>query len=294
MGGGGSYYDRDVSVTRRTTSSFSEQVMSRRSLDPAVDPKNRKLVTEARSPIVFPFDDTGSMGTLPKVIVDKMPMICGQVAEMQILDDPVISVATFGDDGNREPASIQVGDFTQLRNADSWFQRLWLVGNGGGNGIESYELAMYYYAYMCDIPNAETPIFILTGDEGFYAKLPRNRLDRLFGRKFKRNKATTARQVFADLDRKFKGNVFIVRKRYSDESRVMRQWTNLMGRSRIALLGEDKAIGDVALGVIALASGRYDLDQYLASMAERKQTKTRIANVRESLVPVAEYCAGRG
>ncbi|MFC1639012.1 hypothetical protein ACFL26_01945 [Patescibacteria group bacterium] len=295
MGGGGTYYDRDVTPTRRrqTVSRFAEEVTSRRTLDAAVNPKNRKIVVEAANPFAYDFDNTGSMQRLPQVIVDKMPMICGQAVELELFEDPRISIGTFGDAITSEPAPVQAGDYALMRNADDWFKRLWLYGGGGANHRESYELMMYQRAYLNEFKGAVLPVYIITGDEGFREEIPQADLDRLFGRKYRRHEATTAEQVFADLEVKFNGNVFIVRRRYSHENDVMRQWVGLMGRGRIAVLSDDKSVGDVSLGVLALATGKYTLDQYVDSMREREQTADRISRVRDSLAPVAEWCAGR-
>ena len=45
---------------------------------------------------------------------------------------------------------------------------MFLEGNGGGNGIESYELAAYFYARHVNIKKAELPFFFITGDELMY------------------------------------------------------------------------------------------------------------------------------
>src|SRR5436190_20811646 len=85
MGGGGSYYDRDISDGyARSTQGFSQDAaekMGRTAADPGLLPKDRKLVTSSKSPVVYAFDVTGSMGNLPRIIYDKMPLIGGQVVE---------------------------------------------------------------------------------------------------------------------------------------------------------------------------------------------------------------------
>jgi hypothetical protein len=289
--------------------------MSRRSIDRLVDPKGRKLTTSATSPLVLTFDTTRSMGALPKATVDKAPMVVGQTVSLNLMKNPEISVAGFGDVLS-DRAPVQVGDFVPLQAVDDWLGRIWLERGGGGNGAESAAHAAYHYAYLCEMPNAKTPIFILTGDEGVHPNLTIAELNRIFGNKFGRHRSTTPERVFADLIQKFQGNVFMIRRQMrgvKSEPAAMRQWERLLGRERIALLNRvetkrywggsdydytegDKSIGDVTVGLIALATGRMTLDEYCVSMVkarEEPQTKNRIKIVRQTLEPIAEFCADR-
>jgi hypothetical protein len=275
--------------------------MSRIDLDPALDPRDRIITTTAKGPIGFGFDETGSMGDLPMIIRDKYALVAGQVDALGLVKDPVMSVCGIGDAENNERAPVQIGDFLTLREVGDGFKRICLEGKGGGNYKESYDLWMYYFAYMCEMPNAETPFLILTGDEGIRETLPQNRLKQLFGSK-RKHKTVSLERVMSDLERKFMGNIFLIRRFYSAnyEEDVMNQWVRLLGRGRIAMLERstdgDKSIGDVTVGLLALATGRMTLDEYCVSMIkarEEPQTKARIARVRKTLKPIAEYCADR-
>src|SRR3989344_2256658 len=121
MGGGGSYYDRDVTVggtrSSRGYSDFAEETMDRSSVNAAVLPKNRRIKSTNKSPLVLAVDGTGSMGTLPKIFVDKTPMVAGQLAMNKYLDDPAMRVAVVGDVvSDRGP--IQIADFVEMRKLD--------------------------------------------------------------------------------------------------------------------------------------------------------------------------------
>ena len=281
MGGGGSYYDRDVSDKKlRTRSGFTsvaEEKFQRRSADEAVLPKNRRLICNVRSPVVLAMDDTGSMGNLPKIFTDKTPMVAGQLAERKYLEDVEISLAGIGDVIS-DDAPIQVADFSAVRNLDNWLERLWLEGNGGGQHFESYEFMAYFYAKYVEMPNAETPMFIFTGDEGFREELLATDLTKHFGG---RHKKTSAKEIFDELKRKFKGNVFLIHRYYQDarlNEEILRQWQGVLGETHVIEMGPQKndlAIADIMLGLFAIIGGKQTLVEYLNDMRARGQDEHR-------------------
>jgi hypothetical protein len=312
MGGGGSYYDRDVtSKSLRSTSTgvstVAERALGRTSIDSALLPKNRRLICTARNPLVYGFDETGSMDTLPKIIWDKWPGIVGQVVAREYLPDPEMSISAIGDIRSDDSA-VQICDFSPLRNLDKWLKRIHFEKNGGGQGSESYEMNAYYYANFCDMPNAELPIYLVTGDEACVPQLYERDLEEHFGGK---HKDTTAKKVFADLLGKFKGNVFRIQRYYAgrgredwSQSKIVSQWESFIGKERIIHLPQGKegdlAIGDITLGVYAIVSGARTLKQYLGDMSNRDlelgkgvkyepQSKERIKQVEEALQPLKDF-----
>ncbi len=292
MGGGGSYYDRDVQDGyNRGSAGFSNDAaekMGRTAADPGMLPKDRRLTCAAAAPVVYAFDVTGSMGNLPRIIYDKMPLIAGQIVECGYLQDPAMSLAAVGDILS-DRAPIQVAEFSEVRKLDDWLQRIWLEGNGGGQAQESYEYTAYYYARMCDLTGAVTPFFLITGDEGFRETLYGSDLARHFGGTHENIEASA---VFAELKKKFLGNVFLVRRRYNgtQDRAIASQWEKALGPEYVVPLGSDQAIADVTLGVFALRTGARTLDTYLDDLKTKRavpQTDERIQEVRTSLERLA-------
>lgn len=311
MGGGGSYYDRDVTdrAYRRASgvSSIAERELRQDRAAPALLPRNRKLVCSARNPLAYDFDLTGSMGILPKIIYDKWPGIVGQIVARKYLPDPQMSIAGTGDIRS-DSSPLQMADFSALRNLDKWFKRIHFEGGGGGQGSESYAMTAYFYAYLCSFPKARNPIYLITGDEAFVENLNAEDLNEHFGGE---HQNTTAQKVFADLLSRFRGNVFLIHRRYAGEGfegwtdqRIVRQWEGVLGKERVIHLPEDLAIGDVTLGVYAIVSGARTLKQYLEDMRTRPldlgegvkyepQSEERIRQVEEALQPLKDFKAVR-
>jgi hypothetical protein len=164
-------------------------------------------------------------------------------------------------------------------------------------------VAAYYYAYLCDLPKAVNPICLFTGDEGFRADLYADDLREHFGGK---HQDTTANKVFADLAKKFKGNVLLIHRFYDGgtDERIVREWREALGEKRVILLPRgsdgDLAVGDVTLGVYAIVSGARTLAQYMDDMRTRPldlaqnvkyepQSPERIRQVEKALQPLEDF-----
>ncbi len=308
MGGSGSYYDRDVTATYRTLnnkgySDDAERVLGRNKMDPELLPKGWRLYCVAKNPLVNWFDVTGSMGILPKIIWDKWPGIVGQLAARHYLPDPEMSVAAIGDI-RHDHSPLQVCNFDKLRNLDRWLKRLHFEGGGGGQGSESYEMMAYYYLHYCEMPNAELPIIIMTGVEACVDTLYASDLKEQFGGD---HEDISTKEVFRALLEKFHGNVFRIQRYYPshgsegwDHDKIVAQWERLIGRERVIHLPEDRAIGDIMLGIYAIASGATTLTQYLIDMRERPlnlaegvkfepQSLERVKQVEKALAQLRDY-----
>ena len=300
MGGGGAYYDRNVTdKSRRTSKGFSdiaEERMSRTQTDAAVIPGKRRLICNAKSPVVYAYDVTGSMGGLPKIIFDKVPMMAGQLTEQNYLEEVEISIAAIGD-VLCDQAPLQVCDFSVIKSLDEWLQRIWLEGNGGGQRKESYELIAYFYAKKCEMPNAKTPIFLFTGDEGLREKLPAATLREHFGEDAE---SMDACDVFDELKKKFRNNVFLIHRPYyqtlSADEEIVAQWEKALGKEKVIKIKNDLAIADITLGLFAIVSRKRTLEEYLQDMRMRRnhetgelepQSEERVEEVREALSELA-------
>lgn len=289
MGGGGEYYDRDTRDgyrrTRRGFSVESQKAMGRTSMDPVMLPKDRIIRTDCLSPVVSAFDVTGSMGNLPLIIRDKMPLIAGQIIQNGYLEDPAMSLAAVGDVVS-DSGPIQVGEFLPLRSLDQSLGRIWLEGKGGGSAQESYEFTAYFYARYCLMPNAQNPFFVFTGDEGFRERLYANELRHHFGSEHQDIEAT---QVFEELKQQFRGNVFLIHRKYENpnaDREILMQWRRVLGIEHVVQLHSDEAIADVMLGIFAIRTKKRTLDEYLDDLRtarDKPQTPERIEEVRESL-----------
>jgi hypothetical protein len=200
-----------------------------------------------------------------------------------------MSLAAVGDILS-DAAPIQIADFSIIRKLDDWLERIWLEGNGGGQAKESYEFTAWFYARRCELAQATQPFFLVTGDEGFRETLYKGDLERHFGGT---QETVETDLVWAELKRKFKDNVFLIRRKYSgkENEQIQVQWEKALGKEFVIPLFSDQAIADVTLGLFAIAGGTRTLDEYLEDLKTKRavpQSDERIAEVRRSLERYAE------
>lgn len=284
---GGDYYDRDVGVSTGTSGGGSSQantVLSQSFLHKSCDPKrwcDEKLESDAKNPIVFALDVTGSMGEWTKIIYDKMPMFYGQIMMKNYLEDPSISFCAIGDHGG-DNAPLQCTEFGRGKEIDQLISRIYLEGNGQGNGIEGYEMSTYFYDTRVTLLNCQIPFMFITGDESYYDEVSPDVVLGLLGVPVKDK--ICGKTAIQNAMKKY--NLFIVKKHYDDTS--IKKWTSALGSERVLNIKTPKACVDIILGAIALTSGARTLDEYIKDLVERGQSDDRVVEVTEALKPYWE------
>ena len=207
-------------------------------------------------------------------------MFYGQIMMQKYLKEPSISFCAIGDYSS-DDAPLQITDFGVGKEIDQLISKMYLEGGGGGNGIENYELSAYFYLNHSQLKNTEMPFFFLTGDEGFYDKIPINVVKQIIGSDIQNEELSN--DVWKGIMKKF--NFFFVKKEYSDEKRVRKQWIEAVTEERILYIQNPKAVIDVILGAIALTTGKRTLEGYINDMKERGQDDSRIEEVVKALSP---------
>ncbi len=294
MGGpSGRFYHRSTrdgaATGSRGHTTQAEQLMTQREIHPSVVP-NRRISTIAKAVLSLIYDVSASPDNLPVIFVDKLPMFAGQMAIQRYMDNPEVSLAAVGDMGDRAP--LQVCDYAGIKDLDDWITRLWREGNGRGNHVEAYELAAYYYAYMAEIPDDSEAFCFFICDKGMRDRLYQSDLNRLLGGS---HESAITDKVFEDLLAKYHGNVFLLHRQYGGAERdriALATWERRLSKKRIVEFGyNDKAIIDILLGVIAIASGTRTLEEFHHDMIHGRdvpQTPERIEVVMRALTPFWE------
>src|SRR6185312_16481445 len=122
--------------------------------------------------IVFALDVTGSMGEIPENLAKhQLPHFMKLLTDCNIAD-PQLLFSAVGD-ATSDRASLQTGQFeTTAELMDQWLTWCFLEGGGGGQGTESYELALYFLSQHTEMDSMlkrnRRGYLFMTGDERPY------------------------------------------------------------------------------------------------------------------------------
>lgn len=193
--GSGTYSHADR-MTRLIDSGFHtktrEEIFTASGMNESMDPKHIKM-REARDSeehpnsfaIIIGLDVTGSMGSVPHYLVkDGLPEIVQKIMDNGIADPQILFVGIG--DHKCDQAPLQVGQFESSDELmDKWLTDLWLEGNGGGNGGESYFLAWLFAAQRTSVDCFEKRnkkgVLITIGDEPIHRAIHNADVGKIMG-----------------------------------------------------------------------------------------------------------------
>lgn len=287
---GGSSYDRDVysdssssswgSSSSFGASSYSASRFTSSSLDSSLKPNGKILESKTKSPIIVVLDVTGSNINFARVVYDKLPMFYGQIEQKEYLKDFDISFCAVGD-AYTDHYPLQICDFAKGIELDSWLEKIVLESGGGGQGMESYELAAYYLYKKTKFVAGSEPIIFFIGDEKPYSTVNQSQAEQ-----FDIECLESGIDPFKLLRKKVNDNVFMLLNKYGSryfEDETISCWEKLLAPEHVIKIGEEKAIVDLMLGIISMVSSARTLETYKIDMLDRGQTQSRIEGVSKSL-----------
>ena len=178
-------------------------------------------------------DVTGSLANNPRIIQANLPTLLKGLEG--VVEDPQILFGAVGD-AKSDRASLQVGQFESGIEMDDDLSRFYLEGNGGGNGGESYELAIYWFARHTSIDcmekrNKKGYLFII-GDEPPHAFVEPAEVESVLGSKLASRISVEA--IVKECQEKY--NIFFLipnGSSHSSERSVEARWAKLLGAENV-------------------------------------------------------------
>jgi hypothetical protein len=155
-------YTRYATSTNYRAKSVRE-VFESRNVPDMLNPAKLKLRESCDSadnpestPIILALDVTGSMGRYASEIAkDHLPTIMTRILEERPVTDPHMMFMGIDDVACSPGEALQVSQFEADIRILEQLRNIFLVGNGGGNGSESYDLAWYFAANKTKIDSFE-------------------------------------------------------------------------------------------------------------------------------------------
>lgn len=97
-------------------------------------------------PMVIAFDQTGSMGSVPREMQARLKAVF-QLTLDKGIEDVQIAVGAYGDASIGEHVPLQISQFESDNRIDDALDNIYIEGKGGGNNGETSNLLMYYLAH---------------------------------------------------------------------------------------------------------------------------------------------------
>jgi len=274
---GYSFKDAQATYTADAGRGYQEAVQTGVEVSSLVPPFIESM---AQRPLIIIFDVTGSMGQWPAVGFGKLPYL-DKECPWYLGTDMQISFFAVGDDHMGDKFYLQVRPFASGLALVNHLKELKIEGGGGGDKMESYEMAALYCNQNVRTPNAvaEKPIIIFVGDEGLHSEVLASKAKDVHIDVGRRTRIPTD-EIMRELVDKFA--VYIIRKEYGDsqEANIQKQWEDYLGADHVKNLDDPERVVDVIFGCLAQETGRLG---YFKTEMEGRQTEAQCAVVFRSL-----------
>jgi hypothetical protein len=220
-------------------------------------------------PIAVIFDETGSMGGIPKVLQKKLNELFGMLLRKGYVEHPQVLYGAVGD-AYSDRVPLQIGQFESDNRSDEDLEKIFLEGNGGGQRTESYDLAMYYMARhtVTDAweKRGKRGYLFLIGDESYYPNVNARQVREIIGDDLAEPLSTEA--LMRELQEKW--DVYFIIPQHGSYFRhddITESWRKLLEQN-VILLDDETAVCETIALAVGLAEGTVDLDGGLDDLAD--------------------------
>ncbi len=213
------------------------------------------------TPVAVFFDETGSMGLVPRTLQTKLTELFGLLLRKGYVEHPQIMMGAYGD-ARCDSVPLQVSQFESDNRIDDALDNIFLEGNGGGNGGESQALAWYFTAYHTATDAWEKRqkkgYAFFVGDEWTHEPTA-DEVSKYIGDGEPLGSLKRADLVKALLE-KWEAYVFVIDNLSAKGQQSVKKYTELFGADRVLVVENEEAIAETIALTIGLNEGVIDLD----------------------------------
>ena len=203
--------------------------------------------------VFLSIDVTGSNKTRAIEVQKRLPTLMRLVTRH--LPDPQIAVAGNDDCYVVGDKSIQISDFESDNRIDEHIRKMWLIGAGGGNQGESYDLMMYAAANKtvldCFEKRNRKGYFFMYADEPIFTTTAREQAMEVFGDSIPQS--IPIEQTIAKLRETYHVFVLWPDGGYTD---AREQYVQLFGNESVVTLQSPNSLCPMVGSLIAMVEGR--------------------------------------
>ena len=265
--GRGNWSDMDWSKHSATTQTQTRaQIFTQANMSSELDPTKVKF-RESRdsdqnpnsTPIILCVDQTGSMGVLAeKIIKTGLGVIMSALYDRRPVSNPHIMCMCVGD-SNSDDAPLQVTKFeATVEPIVAQVKKMFLEGNGGGNGGESYALAHLFTAAKtkCDgIKKGRKGWIFTIGDESPHLKISKEHAKKFLDIDCPEDVHVPSLIEHLGQD----WNIFHLIVKPVSTQNVVGNWRNILGERAIVVTDIDK-LAEGIVSIIELTQGAKPAD----------------------------------
>ncbi len=260
-------------------------------IHPSLDPKGVKF-RESRDSDAHPrsnaisvlFDETGSMGGIPRVFQKKLAELMKVLLVKGYIQDPQILFGAFGD-ATCDHIALQVGQFESGVEMDEHLRNIVLEGGGGGTNHESYELALYFLARHTSIDcwekRGRKGYAFLIGDEKAYPVVDKQQVEKHIGDMLQ--ESISLRQIIAEVERRY--HFFFIFPRnasHGGDVEIQDFWRDLLGQ-RVIFLDDENAVSETIALTIGLTENAINLAEGEKDLSDAGASSTAIGAAAKAL-----------
>lgn len=230
------------------------------------------------------FDETGSMGQVPRTLQTKLTTLFGTVLRKGYLEHPQILVGGYGD-GVVDYSPLQVSQFESDNRVDDALDNIFLEGNGGGNFGESQWLAWYFLAFHtatdCFEKRSKKGYAFFIGDERSLDPSA-DQVKRWVGDEQPMCEMTNE-AIVAALKEKWEPYVLVIDNGAAKRQRSVEFYTELFGEEHVLIVQDHEAISETISLLIGLQEGVIDLDDGADDLKDAGSSDAAIAKATKAL-----------
>ncbi len=299
-------YDRGSykALTDTRVSQSREDIFKQSVLHPEMDPKGVR-VRESRDSdkhpesigVIFALDETGSMRDIPEYLArEELPSFMELILDGGFVKDPQVMCVGIGDATTGEPSALQVGQYeSEAELMDKWLTLIHLVGQGGGNRGESYDLAFYFAARHtsmdCWEKRGKKGYLFVTGDEPPFDAVDAAVVRRLIGGKIQGD--IPLADIIAEASQTFHPFFLIPNQERRTYQGCERRWRAVLG-DRVICLETPKDTCIVAATLMGLTEGTFTLADVGEKLTALGRPKDQVARVIKAVTKYAETLPAAG
>jgi len=240
----------DFAFTKTATSAHTNLDPMRINTKPFSKLESRDSADHPESnPVLVCFDVTGSNIERAVDVQKKLPTLMELLNKY--LTDPQVAVAANDDFKVSGTNAIQISDFESDNRVDDHIRNIFLVGNGGGNNGESYDLLLYAAARKMVLDSVEKRgkkgYMFLYADELIFPSVLKHEAEAVFGDKIESD--IPIAEIIEEAKRNF--NIFVIWPR-GGEDRAHEQYKTLFGEEFVLVSQHPNLLCELIVSTIAL------------------------------------------